>query len=41
MARPSFDVVVAGGGILGLATAHALVQRLPGASVAVLEKEPE
>jgi acetate kinase len=41
MSRPSFDVVVAGGGILGLATAHALVQRLPGASVAVLEKEPE
>lgn len=41
MSRPSFDVIVAGGGILGLATAHALVQRLPGASVAVLEKEPE
>ena len=41
MARPPVDVVVVGGGILGLATAWALVQRLPGASVTVLEKEPE
>jgi L-2-hydroxyglutarate oxidase len=41
MTRPSSDVVVVGGGILGLATAWALVQRLPGASVTVLEKEQE
>ncbi len=33
------DVVVVGGGILGLATADALQSRLPGASVVVLEKE--
>ncbi len=33
------DVVVVGGGILGLATADALQARLPGASVVVLEKE--
>ena len=33
------DVVVIGGGILGLATADALQARLPGASIVVLEKE--
>ena len=36
---PRADVVVVGGGILGLATAHALIRRLPGISVVVLEKE--
>ncbi len=35
------DVVVVGGGIIGLATAHALQGRLDGASVVVLEKESE
>lgn len=33
------DVVVVGGGVLGLATADALQAHLPGASVLVLEKE--
>ncbi len=33
------DVVVIGGGILGLATADALQARLPGTSIVVLEKE--
>jgi (S)-2-hydroxyglutarate dehydrogenase len=33
------DVVVAGGGIVGLATAHAVLLARPGADVAVLEKE--
>ena len=33
------DVAVVGGGILGLATADALLARLPGASLLVLEKE--
>ena len=33
------DVVVIGGGILGLATADALQARLPGASIVILEKE--
>ncbi len=33
------DVVIVGGGIVGLATARALVQRRPGLSVALLEKE--
>ncbi len=35
------DVVVIGGGIVGLATAHALMTRHDGASVVVLEKEPD
>jgi len=35
----SYDVVVIGGGIIGLATARALRERFPGASVAVLEQE--
>jgi L-2-hydroxyglutarate oxidase len=34
------DVVVVGGGIIGLATAHALTSRLTGSAVAVLDKEP-
>lgn len=33
------DVVVAGAGIVGLATAHALLTQRPGADVVVLEKE--
>ena len=35
------DVVVVGGGILGLATARELLSRRPGARLAVLEREPE
>jgi L-2-hydroxyglutarate oxidase LhgO len=35
------DVAVIGGGIIGLATALALVQRFAGLSVVVIEKEPE
>ncbi|MHA6795757.1 L-2-hydroxyglutarate oxidase [Pseudonocardia bannensis] len=35
---PRFDVVVVGGGIVGLATAHAVVRT--GRSVAVVEREP-
>ena len=33
------DVVVVGGGIIGLATAEAIMTRLPGVTVSVLEKE--
>ena len=33
------DVLIAGGGIVGLATADAIQRRFPGASVTVLEKE--
>ena len=33
------DVVVIGGGIVGLATAHELTRRDPDATVTVLEKE--
>lgn len=35
------DVAVVGGGIVGLACAHALVRRCPDLRVTVLEKEPE
>ena len=38
MSTPRFDVVVVGGGIVGLATAHAVART--GRSVAVLEREP-
>ncbi|GGO85272.1 L-2-hydroxyglutarate oxidase [Wenjunlia tyrosinilytica] len=34
-----YDVLVVGGGIIGLSTAHAITQAAPGTSVAVLEKE--
>jgi L-2-hydroxyglutarate oxidase len=40
-ARPTYDVVVVGGGIVGLATARALLRARPGASVMVLEKADE
>src|SRR5262245_52745441 len=36
-----FDVIVVGGGIIGLATARILSERWPQLRVAVLEKEPE
>jgi len=36
-----FDLVVIGGGIVGLSTALALLERRPGLRLAVLEKEPE
>jgi L-2-hydroxyglutarate oxidase LhgO len=41
MTTDRFDVVVVGGGILGLATAWRLLERRPGSAVLVLEKEPE
>ena len=34
------DVAVVGGGIVGLATAHRLLEQRPGTSVVVLEREP-
>src|SRR6266498_4993668 len=34
-----FDVAIVGGGIIGLATAHAVLSTNPRASVVVLEKE--
>lgn len=37
----SYDLVIIGGGIVGLATALALTERFSGLSVAVLEKEAE
>jgi L-2-hydroxyglutarate oxidase len=37
----SCDLVVVGGGILGLAVARELLARRPGASLCVLEREPE
>ncbi len=40
MADSDFDLVVIGGGIVGLSTAMQMTERFPGISVAVLEKEP-
>ncbi len=37
---PRYDFIIAGGGIVGLATAWRLTQQAPGARVLVLEKEP-
>ncbi|HEY5999902.1 MAG TPA: L-2-hydroxyglutarate oxidase [bacterium] len=36
----SLDVIVVGGGIVGLATAHRLLEARPGLRLALLEKEP-
>ena len=36
-----FDIIIIGGGIVGLATAHKLTKRQPGLKVLVLEKEKE
>lgn len=41
MVQRNPDVVIVGGGIVGLATGLALQERLPGALVVILEKEPE
>lgn len=41
MAQHNPDVVIVGGGIVGLATGLALQERLPGAQVTILEKEAE
>jgi L-2-hydroxyglutarate oxidase len=38
---PRYDVAVIGGGIIGLAAAYRLLERQPGLSLAVVEKEPE
>lgn len=40
-AKGRYDLVVIGGGIVGLATAYRLLQRRPGLRLAVLEKEGE
>ena len=36
-----FDIVVVGGGIVGLASAYKIAQNHPGISIAVLEKEEQ
>ena len=41
MTAVSADVAVVGAGILGLSAARALIARVPGLNVVVLEKEPE
>ena len=37
---PVLDLLVVGGGLVGLATAHRFLRRFPGRSVRILEKEP-
>lgn len=39
MANNSFEIVIVGGGIVGLSTAWALLRKYPGCSFALLEKE--
>ncbi len=41
MQTKTYDFAVIGGGLVGLATARALLQKYPGSSLAVLEKEPQ
>ena len=41
MSQRAYDIVVIGGGIVGLATARDLLKRRPGLKLAILEKEPE
>ena len=36
---PTHDLLVIGGGIVGLATAHRFLERFPGAASRILEKE--
>ena len=36
----TYDLAIVGGGIVGLATARALLERAPGARLVILEKEP-
>jgi L-2-hydroxyglutarate oxidase LhgO len=36
-----YDVCIVGAGLIGLAAGHAIVERFPGVSVAILDKEPE
>lgn len=38
IAAPPLDVIVVGGGLVGLATAYQFLQRFPGTGVMVLEK---
>lgn len=39
--RAEYDIVIVGAGIVGLASALALIQRSPGLRLAVVDKEPE
>jgi L-2-hydroxyglutarate oxidase len=41
MPTPTYDTLIIGGGIVGLATARALQEMQPGRRIALLEKEPE
>ena len=39
--RDQYDVVIAGGGIMGCSSAYFLAQRIPGSSICVIERDPK
>ena len=36
-----YDVCIVGAGLIGLGVGHAIVERFPGVSVSILDKEPD
>ena len=36
----SYDVVIAGGGVMGCSSAYFLAKRMPGSSICIVERDP-